>query len=433
MSRPLEAAIVFGLALNFAGIGASQTSFSWEKYRGQQINLLISNHPWTDAISKRFETFTVLTGIRIKSDIYQEAQMRQRLTILLQGRSPDVDVFMSLKSREGLLYYRAGWYTTLDSFVSSESHSELRLDDFSPALIRGETFEGKLVGLPINIEGPVLYYRKDIFARCKIALPQTLDELVEALSSLKRCVPDLVPITTRGLASAIPYTFSNVLRNFGGSYLDLRGRSNLCSAEGVRAIEYYARLLKDFGPPGFENNTFYQNTELFGTGRAVISYESSNELSRVLTFPGRANDTGILVLPRGPGDDRPTVIGWGISISAYSRNPGAAWYFLQWATSPRVQLQLALEGIAPPRSSIWRDTRFNAWINAAPVRQEWAKALQYMSTRGTSEVGPPIVRQPEAREIIGQAVLQVALGRASAQVAACEADRQIDRLIAASP
>lgn len=411
---------------------AQATSFTWERYKGERLSLLLSNHPWTDAISNNFTTFTNLTGIRLVPDIYQEAQMRQRLTILLQARSPDVDVFMSLKSREGLLYSTAGWYYSLNDFLAADVSPDFNFSDFSPALVRGETFDGRIVGLPINIEGPVVYYRKDLFARCRLSIPESLDELLQVASKIKECLPGMVPITTRGLASAIPYTFSNVLHNFGGTYLSSDGRSNLCSREGIQAMNYYARLLREFGPPQFENYTFYQNTELFGSGRAVMSFESSNELARVLQFPGRSRDTGVFTLPKGPGGDRPTVIGWGISVSAYSRRPAAAWYFIQWATSPRVQLQLALNGIAPPRRSIWRDPRFLAWINAEPARRDWARALIKISEQGTSEVGPNIIRQPEAREIIGQAILRIALGRATPEAAACDADRQINSIITSS-
>jgi multiple sugar transport system substrate-binding protein len=66
-----------------------------------------------------------------------------------------------------------------------------------------------------------------------------------------------------------------------------------------------------------------------------------------------------------------------------------------------------------------------AWLHQVPVRQDWAGLLKQMGATGTSEVGPPLDRQPQAREIVGDAVDSVLLGQASAHDAACNADKQI--------
>ena len=59
------------------------------------------------------------------------------------------------------------------------------------------------------------------------------------------------------------------------------------------------------------------------------------------------------------------------------------------------------------------------------MREAWAGLLKQMGATGTSEVGPPLERQPQAREIVGDAVDSVLLGQASAHDAACNADKQI--------
>jgi ABC-type glycerol-3-phosphate transport system substrate-binding protein len=44
---------------------------------------------------------------------------------------------------------------------------------------------GKLVGLPINLEGPLFYWNKEIFKKCNVAEPMYLEELPEAAAKLK--------------------------------------------------------------------------------------------------------------------------------------------------------------------------------------------------------------------------------------------------------
>ena len=98
-----------------------------------------------------------------------------------------------------------------------------------------------------------------------------------------------------------------------------------------------------------------------------------------------------------------------MAVSAYSKQPDAAWYFVQWATSPDIQKQMAVQGIAAPRSAVANDPEYRKWIDEQPVRKEWQAALDVLAAKGSSEVGYPIVANPESREFIGQAVQDLIL------------------------
>lgn len=76
-----------------------------------------------------------------------------------------------------------------------------------------------MTGLPLNIEGPVVYSLKDTFDKCKIAPPKALAEIEEAAKNIKACDPGLSPWVSRGLKSAAPYTFRVFLHNLGGEYI----------------------------------------------------------------------------------------------------------------------------------------------------------------------------------------------------------------------
>jgi multiple sugar transport system substrate-binding protein len=412
-----------------AATGAS--SFDWKKYSGTTLNFLADDNPVGVLLKKHAPEFTALTGIRVNVLLFSEQQFRQRLTTILQAKSDQVDVFMSLVSLEGLLYRRAGWYADLTPLVhdASQTAPDYDFSDFGAGVARSSAVNGQLTGIPVNIEGPVLYYRKDVLAKCGLTLPKALSQIETAAAALKKCVPNMVPFATRGLAPALPYTFSNFLHNFGGAYLTGAGRSALATPPTLKAIAYYATLLKEYGPPGVVNYSFPQLTALYGNGQAVMSFESSNEFGKVVATPGRAQDTGVTVLPPGPAGSFPTVIGWELSVSAFSAHKEAAWYFLQWATGRQMEVTLGLEGLAPPRTSPWKAPAFVNWLAAVPVRREWAAALATLSRTGTGQVGPNILLQPQARQIIGNAVDSVILGQATPQTAAAGADQQIDKLI----
>lgn len=403
--------------------------FKWRKHEGKTVTFLVNNNPIGNALVKLKPEFEKLTGITVKVDGYQEQQMRQRLVTVMNARSDEVDLFMSLPSREGLQFAKAGWYADLNEFIKGAVAKDYDFKDLSAGMVADATYDGRVMGLPLNIEGPVVYYRKDLLQKCGVAVPRTLAELDAAAAKLKACDANVAPFVSRGLKPAAPFTFSVFLHNHGGSYMKDR-KSQLCSPAGQAALGQYSKLLKDYGPPGVVNYSFPQISSLYREGRAFMAFESTNELRNVMDGGARLNDTGIMPLPAGPGGSKPTVIGWTLSVSAHSRNKEAAWYFLQWATSRGVQEKMALEGIAPPRASVANDPDFRKWIDEVPVRREWIAALNTLSQTGVSEVGYPIVANPASREPIGQAINELILGQKTVAQACADADTALNALIA---
>jgi multiple sugar transport system substrate-binding protein len=421
-----------GFAVVMAGMAVSMASaaeFDWKKFQGRTVTFLANNNPVSQALLTHKADFENLTGITLKVDGYQEQQMRQRLVTVMNAHSDEVDVFMTLPSREGQQFAVAGWYADLASPTKGEVAADYDQAGLSRALVKAGTFDGKLTSMPMNLEGPILYYRTDIFKKCGLEPPATIADVEAAAKKLKACDGGVTPFVSRGLKPALPYTFSNVLHNIGGSYI-ANGKSNLCSPQGKEALETYSRLLRDYGPPGVVNYSFYQISALYRSGRAAMAFESSNELRTVMEGGERLKDTALIAFPPGAAGQVPTAIGWGMAVSAYSKQPDAAWYFVQWATSPAVQKMMAVQGIAPPRSSVASDPEYRKWIDEEPVRQQWQAALDVLAAKGSSEVGYPIVANPESREFIGQAVQDLILNQKPVDQACADADKGLDALIA---
>ena len=409
--------------------GAHAAAFDWKKFNGTTLRFLSNNNPLAQALLSHKADFEKLTGITLKADVYQEQQMRQRLVTVLNARSDEVDVFMTLPSREGEQFAAAGWYTDLSGMARSDVAADYDPAGLSPALIKAATYSGKLTSVPMNIEGPLLYYRTDLFRKCGIEKPATLDDLLAAAKKLKTCDGGIAPFVTRALKPTVAYTFSNLMHNVGGSYI-ANGKSNLCSADDKHALDLYSGLLRDYGPPGVANYSFYQTSALYRSGRVAMAFESSNELHTMMEGGERSKDTGLMPLPAGHAGSVPTVINWGMAISTYSKNVGAAWYFVQWATSPEIQASLALQGIAPPRPTLSEQPDVRKWLAAEPVRQEWHAALDVLAAKGSSEVGYPIVANAESRDFVGQAVQELILKQKTVDQACADADKSLDALIA---
>jgi len=432
--RQIGTRLGIATAIALAWLPAAQAqAFDWKRANGQTINVLLNNHPWSQAMRDLAKEFTAKTGVNVRIEVLAEEPFRTRQQTLLQARSKDVDVFMTLTMREGQLFDRAGWYENLSALVRDPSKTapDFDLGDFGKGLITGHTVNGKLVGLPINTEGPLFYWRKDLFAKCNIAEPQFVEDIPAAAKALKACDPNQGVWAARGLRITIPYAMGAFVRNLGGEWKTADGRPNLCSDKVIAGMDMYATLLRDYGPPGATNHSFPQVVELLGQGRIAMTHESSNEFPNIMKFPGRDKDLGVKVLPKGKASalSVPVNFGWGISLSSASEKKDASWYFIQWATSKEIQTRLVANGVAPPRSSVFAGPEMKKWAAELPIRTDWANAVNEISRTGTEVYQPPTERIAEVRERMGRAVQEVVLGQKSARDAACDANKDAEKLL----
>lgn len=432
--RHTLAVMSVAVAMTFSAGSAIAQAFNWKKHQGQTINLLLNNHPWSQAIKDNASDFTAKTGINLRVEVFNEEQFRARLNTMLLAKSSDVDVFMSLKFREGAMYDKAGWYADLTPLLNSPAATspDFNFNDFGEGLRRAETIGGKLVGLPINLEGPLFYWNKDIFQKCNVAEPMFLEDLPEVAAKLKACPArgDATVWAARGIRGAISYAVSGFIYNSGGDFSGANGKPSMCNPNSIKGAELYATMLKDYGPPGAANHTFTQVIEMLGQGKLAMTHESSNEFANIMKFAGRDKDIGMKALPKGKasGISKPIVFGWGVSVSNFSTKKEPAWYFMQWATSAEMEAKLVKNGVAPPRSSVFNGPEFKAWTTELPVRQSWANALIEISRTGTAISYPPTERVVEAREMVGAAVQKVFLGQGNPKDTFCALDVDLAKL-----
>ncbi|MFG3685361.1 ABC transporter substrate-binding protein [Micromonospora sp. NPDC047740] len=422
LSAGFALALVGGLA---AGCGGSDSGGS-----ANEISLVMSNHPWQKAIEPLIPEFEKASGVKVKVQTFAEQQARDKISLNLQSRSSSMDVFMTLPSREGLQFSKAGYYAPLDDYMSKSAAYDVA--DFPAAVKTGMTIQDKMIAAPVNVEGVVLYYRTDLFKQYGITPPKTLDELPTVAAAIKqKSGGKVTPIALRGQSAALPFTFGPFLHSQGLEWTKPDGTPNFDNPGAADAINRYATLAKDYGPPGVVNNTFTQSSALFAAGNAAMELESSNEISSI-NDPKTSKvvgKIGVLDFPAGSAGSKSTVLNWGIAMSSYSKHKDAAWKFIEWATGKATQLKLTTDGIAPPRTSVAQDKAYTDTLNTETLK-EWSRALANVQANGSTEVGPVGVAAPEMRKVVGDAVGKVILGQADANAAAKEIQDGLTPLLA---
>ncbi|WP_157509441.1 ABC transporter substrate-binding protein [Glaciibacter superstes] len=417
-----------GMVLSIAACGSpSDNAGGGDAEGGGTITVVLSNHPWQRALEPLIPEFEKESGIEVKVQTFAEQQARDKILLNLQSKSNAMDVYMTLPSREGPQFSSSGYYEELDDYLES-APEDYKATDFSPGAMDGMQADGATIALPINVEGPVLYYRKDVFDELGLKVPGTMEELIEVSKTIKEQGDGMIPITLRGASAAIPFTFGPFFHGEGLSWTT-DGKANFDDPAAATAIDEYATLARDCGPPGVINYSFTESSNLFAQGKVAMELESSNELNSVIGESSTVVDqVGVAPIPAGSVEAAPTALSWGIGMSPFSESKDAAWEFMQWATSPEIQLALTEGEIAPPRDSVAADPEYTDTFDT-DAKKEWGEAVADIQANGFVEVGPVGAEAPAMRKVIGDAIGKAILGEITAEQAAAEIQEGLTPLL----
>ena len=405
----LAGGVAVGGRRSLAAPAAGQDAFDWKRFEGSQIRLLANAHPWTNSVKPVLGEFQELTGIQIQEEDLPEAQFRQKLTTELSQGTGSVDVMMSAPAQEGLKYDQAGWYEPLDRFVQDPTLTAPDYDfaDFSPRPIEMQTVNGKLIGIPVQLESTMIIYRKDLFEEKGIEAPATFDDLEAAAQALHDPDNRLFGIGLRGKGAAATSQWSSFLYGFGGDWLDANGQPAIASQPAIDAFTYYGNLARNYGPRGVENNSWAENVALFQQGQLGILVDASVfkvnvEDEAQSSVAGRV---GYAAFPAGPAAHDVAAFTWGLSIPSSSEKKDAAWYFVQWATAKPQTLALLQRGIPVARQSSWQDP-----VYAETSNKEFDKAQQDSVAVSKHTSNPPVVEVQEVRDAVGPVIIAAIQG-----------------------
>ena len=431
--RMARMVLALGLILGLAYASTAQAAqFNWQQFKGTQLRVLLNKHPWQAGIEPYLKDFESLTGIKLITEVYPEDQFRAKTLVELTSGASSIDVFMSMPAQEGLKYMRAGWLQPLDEFLKDASLTspDYNWTDFLKATRDAMVIEGKLVGPPIQVENASLVYRKDTLQKYNVKVPTTLDEFEAAAKVLngKPMTDDGQPgfgFVARGKRAAATSQFAGMLHAMGGTWLTPNREPAINSEEAIKAIDMWGRLLRLYGPPGSENNHWYEASSILSQGKAAL-YLDANSLFPVIEDPQKSKvigKVGYALYPKGPkGHPGATVAVWGLAMPKTGKNQKAAWLFMQWATNHDQVFKVQSEkGVLGCRESVWKDPNGKGKVPA-----DLAESLMEGSKIGTPLWNPPVVAVAEVRDTIGAAIVTSIQGgdvRAAANKAAADMKR----------
>ncbi len=400
-------------------VAGAADAFSWQRFKGSKIFLQFSKNPWAETMEKLLPDFEKQTGIKAEFATLPEIQARQKLTVEFTGGSGGIDAWYTSLHVEKRRFWKSGWYLDVGKFLKDPTMTAPDYDwntdvpDAAKQLVTQR--DGTISALIFQVDPWILFYRKDLFAQKGLKAPKTLTEMEEFAQKFHN-PPGMYGFVARGLKNANAPAWDWVLFSMGGNFQTKEGKASLNTPEAVKAMEYYAGMLKRFAPPGVVNFNWYECSSAFMQSQVAMYFDGVNfagqfedkEKSRV------AGKVGYTVLPAGPGGHFSPVFGNAVAVSAQSKNPGPAYFFAQWATSKQSAIKEQLDGNGSVRASVWNDPEVKAKAKMPP---EWSQAYQDSMKIGRLGL-PEIVGVTEYRDIIGVAIQKAIEGAKSADVLA---------------
>jgi len=304
----------------------------------------------------------------------------------------------------------AGWILPLDRFRPST-------EDFFPASLEANRWQGRLFALPWFMDVGMLYWRTDLVPRA----PVSLDELARFAPA---GISDEVPygIVWQGARyEGLVTVFLEVLGAFGGEILAEDGRVAVASPAGVRALELLRGQIGKIAPP--EVLTWHEEETRFAfqNGNAVFLRNwpyawpllNEREKSKV------AGRFAVALMPAAPGGRPSAALGGAqLAINAHSRRPELAWRLIAFLTAPDQMLERAqVAGQYPPRRSLWEDPRL-AEALGVPL-QDVRRILESATPRPVTPVYSELSETLQIhlhRALSGQAAPEEALRMAARQM-----------------
>ncbi len=379
---------------------------------------------------KLIDEYKYSTGenVRVVIQPTDSDQRRQGLVISMQAEQPDPDLFM-MDVVWIAQFVRSNWVEPLDNYVDKSNFDTSVF--FGKVINLVDMYDGKLFALPVNVDGGLLYYRKDLLEKYNHpSPPETWQQLVEYSNQIQESERVSNSSFNGFLWQGAQYeglvcTFEEFIHSNGGG-IKYGNRMELSSQQNIAALRYMYDLIHTYrvSPP----NTYTEMKEeevrqAFQRGDALFerNWPYAWKLHQSDNSPVKGK-IGISPLPHFEGGESASTLGgWHAGISKYSDKKNEAWELIRFITSYEAQKKFALNlGWNPGRIDIYNDKEV---INELPHLTRLKEVFTHAVSR------PNLPYYTKVSEIIQRNVNDCLSGNMPAADALQKAQEEIDEMV----
>lgn len=269
------------------------------------------------------------------------------------------------------------------------------LDKHFSVIVKNNTVEDKLVGIPWFTDAPVLYYRKDLLKKSGYQNPPTtwdeLEEMARKIQESMRNDPEEPDLGFWGYVfqgAASEALTCNALEwqssLGGGNFIDEQGQPSFSNTEAREAFGRVAGWIGSICPAEVVDFAEDDSYLLWAQGHAAFMRNWS--YAYALTKQTAIGDKfDVTPMPRGEGGSAAVLGGWQLMVSAYSRHPEAAVKLVDFLSSRDEQKRRAIDGSQNPTlKSLYEDAEV---LEAVPFFQGFDATMQNVVLRPSNQLG----------------------------------------------
>ena len=369
------------------------------------------------------------TGIKLNWVVLEENVLRQRMTTDIATKGGQFDI-MTIGAYEAPIWAKQGWLMSLDDLGDSYDYKDL-----IPQVKDGLSTDGKLYAAPFYAESSFTYYRKDLFDKAGITMPEKptyaqIAEYADKITDKKNGIYGICLRGKPGWGENMAF-LGTAVNAFGGEWFDTKWQPQLTSQPWKDAITWYLDVMKKDGPPGPTANGFNENQALFASGKCGMWIDATSGAGRVYD-PKQSQVADKIAFTASPVTDKNAKASgwfwsWNLAIPTSTKKADAAKKFVAWATSKDyVKLVGQSEGwvAAPPgtRVSTYDSPDYQ---KAAPFAATVLKAIEttdpkHPTVNPVPYTGVQFVAIPEFQAIgtnVGQDIAAALAGQDTADAA----------------
>lgn len=307
-----------------------------------RLTVATVNNPDMVLMEQLSDDFTRDTGIGLDFVILPENELRQKVTEDVGLGSGKYDV-VTIGTYDTPIWGRNKWLASLEPFFERLPGSEREAyarDDLLPSIRSALSYERALYALPFYGESSMMFYRKDLFARVRLTMPErpTWQQIYELAVKLRDANPGTYGIVLRGLPGwgEVLAPFDTVVNAFGGRWFDKSWRPTFDEPAMREAWQFYRTLLVDAGEPNPITNGYTECLAIMQSGRAAMWYDATVSAGTLEAEGSKvAGRIGYAFAPSARKGNTGWLWAWALGIESSSRHPQEAFRFLRWATDRR--------------------------------------------------------------------------------------------------
>ena len=306
-------------------------------------------------LSKQFEQAHPDT--KLNWVVLEENVLRERATTDIATKGGSFDI-LTIGTYEAPIWGKKNWLVPFDDLPAS-----YEVDDLLKPIRDGLSVDGKLYALPFYGESSFTFYRKDLFDKAGVTMPDrpTYDDLSKIIPKVADKKGGVYGICLRGKpgwGENMAYV-DTLVNTMGGRWFDEKWKPQLTSPAWKSAIHWYVDIMKKYGPPGASSNGHNENRALFSTGKCALWIDATSAAGYISNPKNSqvADKVAYAVAPIGKTPNGAQWLwSWALGIPASTKHAKEAKEFVQWATSKEyIQLVAKSEGwtAVPPGTRKW--------------------------------------------------------------------------------